>query len=96
VLGYQIFSDHRYRTHYNRQRLASNLPRSSDLDAEVASVDVVSQEQVACLGRIAAHFKQLHEVVVLSVDVTAHGYGRVHLQQVGLRLENLGTLLYDP
>lgn len=46
-------------------------------DAEVAAVDVVAQEQVARVGWRAAHFEQLHEVVELTVHVTAHGYGRL-------------------
>ena len=42
------------------------------LDAEVAPVDVVPQEQVTGAAGGAAHLKQLHEVEELSVDVATH------------------------
>lgn len=42
------------------------------LDTEVAPVYVVPQEEVACVGRRAAHFKQLHQVEKLAVDVSTH------------------------
>lgn len=69
---------------------------ASDLYTEVSAIDVVAQEQVTCFSGIATHFEELHEIVVLSVHITTHGYGRVHLQQVGLRLQHLGTFSYDP
>lgn len=50
------------------------------LYTEVATVDVVTKEQVSGLGRVAANFEQLHEIVVLAVDVTADGDGGVHLE----------------
>lgn len=58
----------------------------ADFDAEVSTIHVVSQEQIARLRWVATNFEQLHEIVVLSVNITAHGYGRIHFQQVGLRL----------
>ena len=36
-------------THFNRK---------------VSSVDIVSQEEVSCFGRIAAHFEQFHQVIL--------------------------------
>lgn len=46
------------------------------LDTEVASVYVVPQEEVARVGRRTAHFKQLHQIEELAVDVSAHcGHG---------------------
>lgn len=42
------------------------------LDTEVAPVYVVPQEEVACVGRRTAHFKQLHQVEKLAVDVSTH------------------------
>ena len=42
------------------------------LNGKVASVDIVSQEEVACVLRGSPHVKQLHEVIELSVDVTTH------------------------
>lgn len=32
------------------------------LDGEVTSVDVISQEEVPGVGRVASNFKQLHQV----------------------------------
>jgi len=66
------------------------------LDTEITPIHIVAQEQVARFCRIAPDFEQLHEVVVLPVDVTTHGDGGVHLQQVWLRLEDFGALLEDP
>lgn len=42
------------------------------LDAEVASVHVVAQEQVAGAAGGPPHLKQLHQVKELSMDVPAH------------------------
>lgn len=42
------------------------------LDTEVAPVYVVPQEEVACVGRRTAHFKQLHQIEKLAVDVSTH------------------------
>lgn len=72
------------------------LPPESDLYTEVPPVDVVSQEKVARLGRVATHFEKFHEVVVLAMDVTAHSDRRVHFQKIRLRLQDLRALPYDP
>jgi hypothetical protein len=66
------------------------------LDAEVATIYVVAQEEVARLCRVAADFEQLHEIVVLAVDITTDGDGRIHLQQIRFCLQDLGALLDDP
>lgn len=72
-------------------------PKVEDtLYAEVTTVDVVTKEQVSGLGRVAANFKQLHEIVVLAVDVTADGDGGVHLEKVGLGAQELCALANDP
>lgn len=42
------------------------------LDTEVSSVHVVSQEEVAGVAGWPSHFKQLHEVKKLAVDVSTH------------------------
>lgn len=39
--------------------------------AEIASVDVVAEEQVSSRGWVAAYFQELHKVKVLTVDVTS-------------------------
>jgi hypothetical protein len=37
-----------------------------------ASIDVVAQEKVVCLGREAAILEQAQEIVVLAVDIAAN------------------------
>jgi len=54
------------------------------LEAVVAAVDKVAHENVVGLGRVAARAEQLLQVVVLTVDVTAHGHGRAHRLHVAL------------
>lgn len=66
------------------------------LDAEVSPVNVVAEEEVPRLGGVATDLEELHQIVVLAVDVAADGDGRVHLEEVGLRAEQLGTRLDDP
>ena len=34
------------------------------LDAEIASVDVVSEEEVACVGGFAADLEEFHEIIL--------------------------------
>lgn len=70
--------------------------RVSYLNTEVTTIYVVTQKQVARLSRVAADFKELHEVVVLPMNVTAHSNGCVHLQQVRLRLQDLCAFPYNP
>lgn len=53
-------------------------------DTEVTTVDVIAQEQVSSLGGITSNLEELHQVVILAVDVTAHGNGGIHLEEVGL------------
>ena len=52
--------------------------RNANLYAEISSIDIVSQEQISSLGRVAADLKELHQVIVLAVDVTADRNRRVH------------------
>ena len=47
-----------------------NKNLKTNLDSEVASVDVVTEEEVAVGGRGPADLEQLHQVVELSVDIT--------------------------
>ena len=58
--------------------------RSSYLDTEVPTVNIVAQEQVACLCGVSTDFEKLHQVVVLAVNITADCDGSIHLQEVGL------------
>lgn len=66
------------------------------LNTEISTVDVVTQEEIACVCRVATNFEQLHQIVVLAMNITADGNGGIHLQKVGLSLENLCTLAQDP
>lgn len=66
------------------------------LDTEVTTVDVITQEEVARVCGVTANFKQLHQIVVLTVDITTDGDGSIHLQKVGLSLENLCALAQNP
>jgi len=66
------------------------------LDTEVATVDIVAQEKVSRLGRVAADLEELHEIIVLAVHVATDGYGGVHLQEVGLGTQQLCALPEDP
>lgn len=60
------------------------MVRQAYLDAEITTVNVVAEEKIAGLRRVASHFKKLHEIKVLSVNVATDGDGSVHFQQIGL------------
>ena len=45
----------------------------------VPSIHVVSHEQIICVRGIAANTEQLHEVVELSMDITAHSHRTLDL-----------------
>ena len=62
------------------------------LNAVVASVHVVAHEEVVCVGQLATNAEELHKVVELTVDVTAHGHGAAHGLHVGLLLKDLHSL----
>ena len=42
------------------------------LNTEVASVHVISEEEIPGGGWVSAHLKQLDQVVELAVDISAH------------------------
>ena len=58
-------------------------------DAVPAAVDVVPEEDVVGVGRVAADLEQLQQVVELPVDVPADGHRRPHLNSVRLSLQDL-------
>ena len=37
------------------------------LDAEVASVDIITQEEISCVGWAATDFEQLHKIILCKV-----------------------------
>jgi hypothetical protein len=66
------------------------------LYAEVASIDIVTEEEVSGLSGVTSNFKQLHQIVVLAMNVTTDSNGGVHLQEVGLGAQKFGTLPDNP
>ena len=58
--------------------------QADGLDALSPSIHIISQEEIARLGRQPAVFEESKHVVVLSVDVSADLDGCAHLQQHGL------------
>ncbi len=51
---------------------------STNLDAEVSTINIVSQEQISRLGWIATDLKELHQVIVLAVHVATNRNWRIH------------------
>ena len=66
--------------------------RQTYLDAEVAPVDVITQEKVAGICWITANLEKFHEVKILAVHVTTNCDGRIHFQKIRLALQDFGTL----
>lgn len=64
-------------------------------DAEVASIDVIAEEEIASLGRVTANLEQLHEIKVLAMHIPANGDWRVHFEKIGLTFQDLGALFDD-
>jgi hypothetical protein len=58
----------------------------TNLYTEITSVNIVSQKEISGVGWIATNFKELHEVVVLPMNISTYSDWRVHLQKVGFRL----------
>lgn len=53
------------------------------LDRVVASIDEIAHEQVVGVGALASHLEELHQVVELSVNVTADsdwGFDVLHIR----------------
>lgn len=55
--------------------------QADSLQRLLATVDVVTQEQVVGLGRKAAIFEEAQQVVILTVDVTADLFSPLELAQ---------------
>jgi hypothetical protein len=70
--------------------------RSSDLYAEISTINIVSQEQISCLSWVTTNLKKLHQVIVLAMDVTTNRNWGIHFQQVGLSSEKFGAFTNDP
>lgn len=59
------------------------------LHGVVSTVHVVAHEQVVGVRRLAAYPEELHEVVKLTVDISAHCHRAFYLLHIGLLGENL-------
>ena len=95
MLGYQIFSDHRYKTHCSVSVKPHVVQEDcSYFDTEIPSVNIVPQQQISRFCRISPHIKKLHKVEILTVDIAANRNRCIHLQEVRLAAENLGATLY--
>lgn len=70
--------------------------QSDGLDREVATVDVVTHEEVVGVGIRASNLEQLHQVVELTVDVTAHCHRALHGLHIALVLQDFPRLLAQP
>ena len=66
--------------------------QSDSLDRVVASVDVISHEQVVCVRGVASDLEELHQVVELSMDITADSDWAPDWLHVGLVLEDVFRL----
>jgi len=70
--------------------------KADSLQALLASVHIVSEEEVICLGRKPSILEQSEKVCVLSVDVAADLEGRLQLEQDRLLKEDLARLEAQP
>lgn len=61
------------------------------LDGEVSSIDIVSQEKVSGVCRVASNLEQLHQIVVLSVNISTHYI----MRKKGRRVSHLVCLFPD-
>ena len=57
---------------------------SNCLHRVVASVNIVSHEEVVCVWRLPPNLKQLHQVVKLAVDISTDCHRTPHLLNIGL------------
>lgn len=66
------------------------------LDTEIAPVYIVPKEEVARVGRRTSHFKQLHQVEKLAVDISTHCGHSTHIYvrpQLSVGVHEFGFLL---
>lgn len=58
----------------------------SNFKAKNASIDVISKEKIVDGGGMASLLEHVIEIIILSVEVSNHDNGFLHLHQVGLGL----------
>jgi hypothetical protein len=68
VSGYHIFNDHRYSTHCRRVSGVQRGVKGMDLDAKVASVDIVTEKHISCVSGAPTDFEQFHVVILPLVN----------------------------
>ena len=78
------------------QHRAHRWEVKTNLDTKVSSIDVVSQEEITSLRGITTDLEQLHQVEILSVDVSAHSDRCIHFKEVVLALQYFCPKLNDP
>lgn len=50
------------------------------LNGKVSAINIVSEEEVSGVRGVSADLEQLHQIVVLAVDISADGDWRIHLE----------------
>ena len=48
----------------------------------IATIDVITHEEIVRVGRLTTDFKQLAKIVELSMDITTNGYWGAHLLHI--------------
>ena len=66
--------------------------KSDSLDRVVATIDVVTHEEVVGVGRLTSNLEKLAQIVELTMDVTADRHWCTHLLHVGLIDQNFFRL----
>lgn len=70
--------------------------QSHSLDREVTAINVVAHEEVVGVRVGPANLEQLHQVVELTVDVTAYGDRALHGLHIALVLQDFSRLFAQP
>jgi hypothetical protein len=58
--------------------------KGMDLDAKVASVDIVTEKQVSCVSGAPTDFEQFHEVILPSVNSQRRKNAPTHILSVDI------------
>ena len=48
----------------------------------IATVDVVTHEQIVCVRRLSSDLEQLQKVMKLTMDITADGHRALHVLNI--------------
>jgi hypothetical protein len=62
-------------TQHEERRWVQDLVRKEQqthFAREAATIDIVSKEQVRGIGRVTSNFQKFHQIIVLSMHITAH------------------------